>query len=329
MKVLYAIQGTGNGHVARAREVIPHLKELCDLHIAISGNENEVALPHPVTHELQGLAFTFGKQGGIDYWDSFRQASLPRLIKEIREFPCEDYDLIINDFEPVTAWAAKRSETPTVSLSHQCAFLSDQTPRPEKRESFGEQLLKRYAPCDQNVGFHFEHYDEFIHTPIIRQEVRGLIPSEAGHTAVYLPAYDDLTLVQLFKSIPSSRWEVFSKRARCEYETENVVVRPISSEAYLRSLAACSGLLTGAGFEAPSEALYLGKKLMLVPMKGQYEQQCNAQALRRLGVPVISEVNQESLSKIAAWVTDGVVLQVDYADETGTIVKNIVADFEE
>lgn len=325
MKVLYAIQGTGNGHVARAREVIPHLKELCDLDVAVSGHQRQVDLPHPIAHQVEGLTFTFGKDGGIDYRDSFKQASITRLISEIRNFPTDEYDLVLNDFEPVTAWASKRNGTPSISLSHQCSFASEETPRPAERSRIPEQLMRKFAPCEENVGFHFERYDSFIHTPIIRSEVRGLIPTNAGHNTVYLPAYDDQTLAQLFNQIPQSKWQIFSKHARSEYEQENVLVRPVNSQAFLESLASCAGLLTGAGFEAPAEALFLGKKLMVVPMRGQYEQHCNAAALQRLGIPVISQVDSETLDHITEWNKNGSAIQIDYPDETRTVLERIIS----
>ncbi len=46
-------------------------------------------------------------------------------------------------------------------------------------------------------------------------------------------------------------------------------------------------MLCGAGFETPAEALFLGKKLMVIPMKGQYEQHINAASLKELGIPVL------------------------------------------
>ena len=36
MKVLYAFQGTGNGHIARAQEIIPILKKYAEVDILIS-----------------------------------------------------------------------------------------------------------------------------------------------------------------------------------------------------------------------------------------------------------------------------------------------------
>ena len=45
MKILYAIQGTGNGHISRARDIIPVLMQMGELDILISGTEAEVELP--------------------------------------------------------------------------------------------------------------------------------------------------------------------------------------------------------------------------------------------------------------------------------------------
>lgn len=62
MKILYAIQGTGNGHVSRAREVIPILQQYGDVDLLISGTQADVGLPYPVKYQLNGFGFVFGKK---------------------------------------------------------------------------------------------------------------------------------------------------------------------------------------------------------------------------------------------------------------------------
>ena len=37
MKILYAIQGTGNGHIARAEDIVPVLKRFGTLDVLVSG----------------------------------------------------------------------------------------------------------------------------------------------------------------------------------------------------------------------------------------------------------------------------------------------------
>ena len=48
MKVLYALQGTGNGHVARAREIVPILASRCDLDVLVAGTQSQIALEYPI-----------------------------------------------------------------------------------------------------------------------------------------------------------------------------------------------------------------------------------------------------------------------------------------
>ena len=57
------------------------------------------------------------------------------------------------------------------------------------------------------------------------------------------------------------------------------------------SMIRSHAVITGAGFETPAEALYLGKKLMVLPMHGQYEQACNAVALSEFNVAVVNNVD--------------------------------------
>ena len=44
MKILYAIQTTGNGHLARAQSIIPRLKEIANIDINTSGPKNDFLL---------------------------------------------------------------------------------------------------------------------------------------------------------------------------------------------------------------------------------------------------------------------------------------------
>lgn len=327
MKILYAIQGTGNGHISRARDIIPELQKYGELDLLISGTQADVSLSQPIKYNLHGFSFIFGTRGGINYWKTFKQIRLKSLYTGINHFPLDNYDLIINDFEPITAWAARLKKKPIVSLSHQCSFWSDKTPRPANTEKFGELILRNYAYCEHKMGFHFEAYDDYINTPIIRQDIREMEASNDGHYTVYLPAYDDVFIVEQLRTIKDVKWQVFSKHQKIPYINGNVEVYPVTHQAYNQSLKTCEGLFTGGGFEAPAEALFLGKKLLVVPMRGQYEQQCNAEALRRMGVPVIREFNHQSLADIQHWVSSSNLINVNFPDQTGMLIQKLVKQF--
>ena len=120
---------------------------------------------------------------------------------------------------------------------------------------------------------------------------------------------------------------MFSKRQKQAYKSGNVEIFPVNNEAFNKSLASCTGLLTGGGFEGPAEALFLKKKVMMIPMKGQYEQQCNALSASRLGVPVVSEINDKFNGHLNHWINDSKKIVVDFPDETAAIVDKLVKQY--
>jgi uncharacterized protein (TIGR00661 family) len=323
MKVLFGIQGTGNGHISRCRELLKHLLVRAEVDVLVSGYHHEVDLGFDVKFKLPGLGFTFGKRGGIDYWNSVRNFSPYKLISDIYKIPVHRYDLVISDFEPITAWSAKLRGAPSVSLSHQAAFFSPNIPRPRQKNRIQELIIKWYSPSPSHIGLHFQEYDDFIFTPIIREEIRNTDVINRGHYTVYLPSYDYSFLSGLFRKI-DVKWEVFSKHHKGEpYRDSNVTVFPVNNAEFVRSLSECEGILCNAGFETPAETLYLGKKLMVIPMRRQYEQQCNAEALERLGVPVVRDMGNEFENKLCDWINSDLVYNADYKNNLSLIVERI------
>jgi len=327
-RILYAIQGTGNGHLSRALDIVPLLQQRASrVDVLVSGPPADITLPFPVRYRCHGMGFIFGKKGGVNFVKTFWQMNSKAFLREVRLLPVESYDLVISDFEPVSAWACRRHERPCIALSHQSAVLSEFAPRPKNDDLVGRAVLRHYAPATQHYGFHFEAYEPHIYTPVIRQQVRALAPQNEGHYTVYLPAFDEETLVSRLRYLSRSvRWEVFSKHSRQESEHGNVLVRPVSGSAFLDSLARSAGVLCGAGFETPAEALYLGKKLLVIPMKNQYEQACNAAALAAMGVPVAKSLKDKYLETIDEWLINCQPIPVDYPDNTGAILDKLLVE---
>ncbi|MFA6945052.1 MAG: glycosyltransferase family protein [Pedobacter sp.] len=325
MKILYAIQGTGNGHVTRAREIVPLLKKEHDIDILISGIQADVELPFEIQYRFHGLSFIFGKKGNVDIAETYKKSRLKQLMKDIRSLPVDKYDLVISDFEPVSSWACYFAGKPCISVSHQAAVLNKKSPKAGNFDPIGKTILRSYAPSTSQYGFHFKSYDVNIFTPVIRTEIRLKKPSNSGHYTVYLPAYDDVRIIKILTMIDDVEWQVFSKHNKQSIRKGNVWIRPINNDEFIDSMSKAKGVFCGAGFETPAEAMFLKKKLMVIPMKGQYEQQCNAAALEEMGVPVIKSLKEKHLKKIVDWVLNGKIIPVNYPDMTETILRDIIA----
>jgi uncharacterized protein (TIGR00661 family) len=234
---------------------------------------------------------------------------------------------VINDFEPVSAWAARLANVPCVSLSHQFAVLQPEAPKPFSSDWVGKMVMSNYAPVQSGIGFHFQKYSSHIFGPVIRQQVRDMEVSENNYITVYLPAYDNERIIKVLSNLPKEEWHVFSKHSTRDFRVGNIRISPIQNEAFLTSMAGSKAVLCGAGFETPAEALFLKKRLMVIPMKNQYEQQCNAAALAEMGIRTLKSLKKKYIPLIENWLEYSQVIPVDFQNETEAVVEKILTSF--
>lgn len=326
MKILYAVQGTGNGHVSRAVEIIPFLKEFGEVDVFLSGNKSQVAIPYPIQYKSKGLTFSYTQKGGLDYWTTARELRVRRVYREIQQFPIEKYDVILNDFEPITAWACKIKKKPSIGFGHQASFRSKATPRPQRRDLIGETVLKRYAPCSHYIGLHFDKYDQNIFYPILRKTLYDLPLSQQNHYTIYLSHYHHHQVMPHLFKVKNVRFELFSKHCKTKEIQKNVTLLPINGPAFMQSLASSSGMITGAGFEGPAEAITLGKKLLVLPILGQYEQWCNAEAMKQLGVKIVKKIRKDFDLVLQDWLENTPIIHKNYPNQTEQILEYIFTE---
>lgn len=327
MNVLYAIQGTGNGHLSRAQEIVPLINKYANTTVLVSGNQSQIQANFDINYQKTGLTFLSGKTGKIDLLRTVFKSHPIDFFNEIRTFPIKQFDLVITDFEPVSAWSALMHGVPCIEMSHQAAVIHHNAPKPESRNRIGEYILHHYCPAKEKIGFHFSSYGKNIHTPVIRKNVREMDAKNLGHYTVYLPAFHDEVLLQFLKQFPV-KWEVFSKFTNAVKQCDNVTFYPIDQSLFTQSFSNCEGVLCGAGFELPAEAMFLNKKLLVIPMKGQYEQQCNAESARLMGATMIDGLNLLHHRTINLWLSQGTPIHVNYGDQTESIVQQLITNFE-
>jgi uncharacterized protein (TIGR00661 family) len=310
-------------------ELLPHLQDDGAVDIFLSGANSTLSLNAFVKYRSRGLSLFYNCSGGLDYWQLAKNFQPLRLRQEIRDLPVEKYDLVINDFEYITAAACAKKDVPSVNYGHQASFYSAHTPRPEKKNPTGEWVLKNYAKASRYVGLHFEPYDDFIFTPVIKQEILQAEPTDKNYITVYLPSYCEPELKKIFHALPEHRFEIFSRQTTQVIRDRNITFIPVDSSLFNQSLIHCTGIITGGGFETPAEALHLGKKIISIPIRAQYEQQCNAAALQQMGVLCLKTIDDSFTDHFEEWISKKEVIKKDYGKSIPDSLSYLFSGLEE
>ncbi|WP_196157582.1 MJ1255/VC2487 family glycosyltransferase [Reinekea sp. G2M2-21] len=281
MKILYGVQGTGNGHITRARAMQAALYEQgIAVDWVFSGRPREKFFDMAAFGEFKvfrGLSFAT-KAGKVDLIKTFAEVSLGQMLQDIKTLDLRQYDLVVTDFEPVVAWAARKQGMPCIGIGHQYAF---DHAIPKTDNSFAsDAIMKWFAPVTLGIGVHWHHFNLPILPPIIEADNHHGVPG--SKTLVYLPFEKSERVLTELKTVDHQF--IFHCADLPEGRHNNVLVKGFSRDGFKESLHTTDGVICNAGFELASEALSLGRKIMVKPLKGQMEQASNALALVQLGL---------------------------------------------
>ncbi len=319
MKIFYGIQGTGNGHITRGRIMA---RELHAAEMAVTyqftGRPQDQFFDMEIFNDHQwrkGLTFSV-KNGKINHIKTVLKSSPVQLIRDIRQLDLRDYDLVICDFEPVTAWAARQQKKKTIGLSHQYAFQYD-IPR-AGGDPISEAVMRNFAPVETGIGLHWHHFGQPILPPIIAT------PDIPQHTrknkiVVYLPFENQRHLIELLAPFRDYEFNIYSFFPEQDHAYAHIHCKPLSLHGFQKDLHDCTGIMCNAGFELASEALYLGKKLLVKPVHAQMEQTSNAAALVELGYgQAMKKLDRTIIEK---WLHETKAVRITYPNTARHLVE--------
>jgi len=319
MKVFYGIQGTGNGHITRGRIMA---KELQEANIAVdyqfTGRPKDQFFDMEIFKDHQwckGLTLSI-KNGKINPIKTVLKSSPMQLISDIKRLDLSNYDLVICDFEPVTAWAARQQKKKTMGVSHQYAFQYN-IPR-EGSNPFAETVMKNFAPVDIGIGLHWHHFDQPILPPIIATP--DLPKSvQKNKIVVYLPFEDQQQLIPILGSFKDFEFYIYSFCPDPTPGFAHIQCKPLSLHGFQSDLHDCAGIICHAGFELASESLYLGKKILVKPVHGQMEQASNAAAMVELGYGQMMQKLDKTI--IEQWLHATKAVRITYPNTAWHLVQ--------
>lgn len=217
------------------------------------------------------------------------RASLRQLDDTIAE---TKPDLIINFLEPVTGVyrLLRRNRVPVLVVGHQ--FMLEHPEFPRQRHAPMQQMgfrnfVRVVSGGAAKLALSFYHCNNlprhklFVCPPILRRQLFELQDVRRGdYLLVYLLNHGYASeIIEWNRANPSVPVHCFyDKPGAPETETPQpgLTFHRLHGEKFLQLMAGCRGVVCTAGFESVSEAAYLGKPVLMIPVQNHIEQYLNS-----------------------------------------------------
>lgn len=300
-KILYAASGDGYGHAVRAHSVGAGL--------LARGHDVRFLSSHKTIqylsgffpdrlHEVFGLLTTYVEgeaRIATTLLSNLRRArgalapSLRALDRLLVDF---GPDLIITDFEPFSAFRARRRGIPFISLDNQHLLTHCVVDHPagHRRDHFNAYLAIRvyFAGARRYFITSFfaapvRYQPATVVAPILRSSVYDRVPRDEGFILAYMGASGSFARTCRVLENEADQ-PVRAYGFGREGVSGHVQFKRTDPYEFLNDLASCRAVVATAGHSLVSECLHLEKPMLLVPIQRQYEQVLNAHHVDRLGV---------------------------------------------
>jgi len=289
-RILYGVAGEGMGHAVRSRVVIEHLLKKKH-HVKISGAGKAYSyLSHffPIVetdyfriiyrNNAASYLLTFFNNVLRFPFIFFKSLRINALIKSFKP------DLIITDFDPLVDYYAFFQKIPVISIDNQHLITGADHRQIVKNHSFSffatkciinsfiikknKQFITTFVPgksLDDNV---------FLIKPLLREAIIKAKSTTKNHILVYQTSKSNNKMIEAFQCLPEEHFFIYGFDQ--SKKIGNVTFKKRDEKIFLEDLRTCKAIITNGGFTLISEALYLKKPILTVPVKSQFEQTLNA-----------------------------------------------------
>lgn len=318
MKFLFIVQGEGRGHMTQAIAFSKMLeRQGHELTGVIIGKSKRRSIPEFFSREIdapihlvESPNFTCDKEEKkILIWKTIRQnlakaSTFWRSLKEINEVVKKEKPDVILNFYDLLGGLYNGIFMPQAHywvIGHQYLIYHPEFKfAPSKGLNkfffkFNTRLTALRASEKLALSFYqLESTEEVtVLPPLLRHEIKSLVTTHGDFYLTYMvnSGYSS-EIISFAKANPTLQIRAYWDKkdaAETEYPMPNLSFHRVHDKNFLRDMAACKGLVSTAGFESICEAMYLGKPVMVIPVKGQYEQACNAIDTVHSGAGIASE----------------------------------------
>ncbi len=312
MKILYGVQGTGNGHISRAAAMSRAFKKYPNVDITwlYSGRDTDDLFDIEKGYLWRrGMTFAI-ENGSVSLPKTFIKNNIFRVLYDVQQLDLSKYDTVVTDFEPTVSWAARLKGCQSIGIGHQYAFKYNVPTQGENK--LNQFIFRNFAPASSSVGMHWHHFEAPIVPPIVDldSEVVGLeqVKTIPNKILVYLPFEDQLKVVGLLREIDAYEFYVYGPDLT-KVDRGAIHLRPLSRTEFKKDLISSAGVICNSGFETISECLKMGIKVFTKPVAQQVEQLSNAAALEQLGYARVGTLDRQ---EIVNWLERDGGVHVDY-----------------
>ena len=302
MRILYGVVGEGMGHATRSRVILEELIKEHEVHVVSSGRATAYLRQRfPSVHHIWGYTIAY-RGNSVRNWQTVVQnlkgavrgwpQNIRRYFEIIRDFKP---DVVISDFETFSYLFAKRHRIPVISADNM--QIIDRCRHPAsllKGFELQFQLSRAIVRSKLPHAFHYLIATFFyppasrtrttLLPPLLRTEVLDARPEPGKHLLVYQTTSTNLKLPEILKDAAMPCRIYGLRRELTEDIVEgNLTYRPFDETRFIEDLLTAVAVIAGGGFTLMSEAVYLHKPMLSIPVKGHFEQTLNALYLQKLG----------------------------------------------
>jgi uncharacterized protein (TIGR00661 family) len=295
-KILYGVAGEGMGHAIRSKIIIKHLLKKHDLHIVSSRKPYEFLSGYfDNVYDIHGLHISY-KNNRVQSIKTFLHnvyrlprgsyRSFKKLVEIIKK---SKPDVVISDFEPFTSLVSKFFGIPLVSIDnmHLMTNCKIKIPKRYYKDYIAAKLVIKsfITKADYyliNTFFYpkIKKRNTFLFPPVIRDEILNARVKNKGHILVYQTSKTNKGLKKALKKI-DEKFIIYGLDV--SKKEENLILKKFDEKGFIEDLVSCKAIITNGGFGTITEAMCVGKAVLSIPVRKQFEQVLNAIFVEKLG----------------------------------------------
>ncbi|MBS3174614.1 hypothetical protein J4440_01925 [Candidatus Woesearchaeota archaeon] len=292
VRILYGVCGVGAGHYMRSKILISELIKKHEVFILAGlAAYDYFKKDFKNVHWIEGLEFAFKDN---------KVLSLRTILKNIKKISKKNYhllknikikidkfdpEIVISDFEPFSIYYAKENQIKSIGFDNEHYLIEGNFNFPGKYKInyFKTKFIINFYKTDETVITIFPNQKlkkeskSIAVRPLIRKELLNAKSKNSNKILVYTSIIKNKNILEILKK---SNQEFIIFGSEEEKSENNIIFKKFSETDFNKELINCKAVICTGGMNLISEAIYLGRPMLVIPIRNHFEQILNALYVR-------------------------------------------------